>query len=34
MLLNAGDGAAMSEESTLELKSLDHAEILVFDLAG
>ena len=33
MLLNAGDGAAISEESTLELKSLDHAEILVFDLA-
>src|SRR4029077_7186405 len=33
MLLNAGDGAAISEESALELKSLDHAEILVFDLA-
>ena len=33
MLLNAGDGAAISEENTLELKSLDHAEILVFDLA-
>lgn len=33
MLLDAGDGAAISEESTLELKSLDHAEILVFDLA-
>ena len=33
MLLNAGDGAAISEESTLELKALDHAEILVFDLA-
>jgi len=33
MLLNAGDGAAISEESTLEIKALDHAEILVFDLA-
>lgn len=33
MLLDAGDGAAISEESTLELKSLDDAEILVFDLA-
>ena len=33
MLLNAGDGAAISEENTLELKSLDHAEILLFDLA-
>ena len=33
MSLNAGDGAAISDESTLELKSLDHAEILVFDLA-
>jgi quercetin 2,3-dioxygenase len=33
MLLDAGDGAAISEENTLELKSLDHAEILVFDLA-
>ena len=33
MLLNAGDGAAINEESTLELKALDHAEILVFDLA-
>jgi redox-sensitive bicupin YhaK (pirin superfamily) len=31
--LNAGDGAAISEESTLEVKALDHAEILVFDLA-
>ncbi len=33
MSLNAGDGAAISEESTLELRALDHAEILVFDLA-
>ena len=33
MSLNAGDDAAISEESTLELKSLDHAEILLFDLA-
>ena len=31
--LNAGDGAAINEESTLEVKALDHAEILVFDLA-
>jgi redox-sensitive bicupin YhaK (pirin superfamily) len=31
--LNAGDGAAINEESTLDLKALDHAEILVFDLA-
>ena len=31
--LIAGDGAAISEESTLELKSLDHAEILLFDLS-
>jgi len=33
MSLNAGDGAAISEEEILEIKSLDHAEILVFDLA-
>jgi quercetin 2,3-dioxygenase len=33
MSLSAGDGAAISEESTLELKSLDHSEILLFDLA-
>src|SRR5437773_6282414 len=33
MLMNAGDGAAINEESTLEVKALDHAEILVFDLA-
>jgi len=31
--LNAGDGAAIIDESTLEIKTLDHAEILVFDLA-
>jgi redox-sensitive bicupin YhaK (pirin superfamily) len=31
--LNAGDGAAISEESTLEIKAVDHAEILVFDQA-
>ena len=30
--LNAGDGAALSEESTLDVKALQHAEILVFDL--
>jgi quercetin 2,3-dioxygenase len=33
MSLNTGDGAAINEESTLEIKALDHAEILVFDLA-
>lgn len=33
MSLSAGDGAAVSEENTLELKALDGAEILVFDLA-
>jgi redox-sensitive bicupin YhaK (pirin superfamily) len=33
MSLKAGGGAAINEESTLELKALDHAEILVFDLA-
>jgi redox-sensitive bicupin YhaK (pirin superfamily) len=31
--LRAGDGAAVSEENTLEVKALDDAEILVFDLA-
>jgi hypothetical protein len=31
--LEAGDGAAISEESVLELKALEDAEILVFDLA-
>jgi redox-sensitive bicupin YhaK (pirin superfamily) len=31
--LEAGDGAAISEESLLELKALEDAEILVFDLA-
>jgi len=31
--MNAGDGAAINEESTLDLKALDQAEILVFDLA-
>jgi len=30
--LSAGDGAAVTDESTLEIKSLDQAEILVFDL--
>jgi hypothetical protein len=33
MSLSAGDGAAFSEENTLEVNALDHAEILVFDLA-
>jgi redox-sensitive bicupin YhaK (pirin superfamily) len=33
MSLNAGDGAAIRQEDTLEIKAVDHAEILVFDLA-
>jgi redox-sensitive bicupin YhaK (pirin superfamily) len=32
MSLNAGDGAALSKESTLNVKALQHAAILVFDL--
>jgi redox-sensitive bicupin YhaK (pirin superfamily) len=32
-MLHAGDGAAISVEELLEIKSLDHAEILLFDLA-
>jgi quercetin 2,3-dioxygenase len=31
--LNAGDGAAVSEEGVLEVKALDTAELLIFDLA-
>jgi redox-sensitive bicupin YhaK (pirin superfamily) len=31
--MNAGDGAAINKESTLDLKALDQAEILVFDVA-
>ena len=31
--LEAGDGAAISEENIFEVKALDHAEILLFDLA-
>ena len=31
MPLNAGDGAAVTEENTLEVKALEDAEILVFD---
>jgi redox-sensitive bicupin YhaK (pirin superfamily) len=31
--LNAGDGAAISEEGALEVKALDTAELLMFDLA-
>ena len=33
MSLTAGDGAAISKENTLEVKALEDAEILVFDLA-
>jgi redox-sensitive bicupin YhaK (pirin superfamily) len=33
MSLNAGDGAAISKENTLEVKALEEVEILVFDLA-
>ena len=33
MSLTAGDGVAISEENTLEVKALEDAEILVFDLA-
>jgi quercetin 2,3-dioxygenase len=33
MALNAGDGAAASEENTLEFTALQDSEILVFDLA-
>ena len=32
-VLNAGDGAAVSEEEILEIRALDQAEILLFDLA-
>ncbi|HEY7557411.1 MAG TPA: pirin family protein [Candidatus Binatia bacterium] len=32
-LLKAGDGAAISEEKILEVKALEDAEILLFDLA-
>jgi hypothetical protein len=32
MSLNAGDGAAVRKENALEVKALQHAEILVFDL--
>lgn len=31
--LNEGDGAAVSQEEILEIRSLDQAEILLFDLA-
>ena len=31
--MNAGDGAAINKESTLDLKALDQAEILGFDVA-
>jgi redox-sensitive bicupin YhaK (pirin superfamily) len=33
MTLNAGDGAAISEQEVLEIKAVDEAELLVFDLA-
>jgi hypothetical protein len=32
MSLNAGDGAAVRKENALEVKALDRAEVLVFDL--
>jgi quercetin 2,3-dioxygenase len=32
-VLNAGDGAAVSAEEIVEIQSLDHAEILLFDVA-
>ncbi len=31
--LSAGDGAAVSEEEKLDIKSEDNAEVLLFDLA-
>ncbi|MGH7826782.1 MAG: pirin family protein [Candidatus Binatia bacterium] len=33
MMLNAGDGAAVSEEQILEVAAIEGAEILLFDLA-
>jgi len=32
-LLGAGDGAAASQEELLEIKAVDDAEFLMFDLA-
>jgi redox-sensitive bicupin YhaK (pirin superfamily) len=32
-LLRAGDGAAASQEDTLEIKAVEEAEVLLFDLA-
>jgi len=32
-VLNIGDGAAISAEEVVEIQALDHAEILLFDLA-
>jgi redox-sensitive bicupin YhaK (pirin superfamily) len=32
-MLNAGDGAAVSEEEILEIKAVESAELLMFDLA-
>ncbi len=32
-VLNVGDGAAISAEEIVEIQALDHAEILLFDLA-
>jgi redox-sensitive bicupin YhaK (pirin superfamily) len=31
--LNAGDGAAVSEEEILEIRAVESAELLMFDLA-
>jgi hypothetical protein len=33
MSLNAGDGAAVTEEEVLEIRALEGAELLLFDLA-
>lgn len=33
VILNAGDGAAVSQEGILEFKAVDDAEVLLFDLA-
>jgi hypothetical protein len=32
-MLNVGEGAAVSEENTLEVEAIQAAELLMFDLA-